>query len=95
MSPFHIRLCTKLDAIVRNLQQTNFIDVEFLESLKANITWEGLANVPWDRVLITVSSKLASSYLAMAGSWDEKKREIGRNVLQEARKNFHHHPRPW
>ena len=95
MTPSPIQLCTKMDAIVRNQQETNINDVEFLEDLKVEITSKGLANVPWDRVLIMMPSSLASSHLIAAGSWDERKRELSRNVLQEARKNFHYHPRPW
>ena len=84
-----------MDAIVRNLQKTKIEEVEFLENLKVEIASKGLANVPWDRVLIMMPSALASSHIVAVGSWDERKREIGRNVLQEARKNFHQHPRPW
>ncbi|CAM9998318.1 unnamed protein product [Ascophyllum nodosum] len=81
--------------ILTNVTETNINDVEFLEDLKVEITSKGLANVPWDRVLIMMPSSLASSHLIAAGSWDERKRELSRNVLQEARKNFHYHPRPW
>ena len=95
MNPFHIRSCTKLDAIVRNLQVTNINEVECFENLKHEIASKGLANLPWDRVLIMMPSVLASSHLIAVGSWDERKREISRNVLHEARKIFHQHPRPW
>ena len=95
MTPFHIRSCTKLDAIVRNLQETKIDEVEFLGNLKVEIASKGVANVSWDRLLIMMPSALASSHIVTVGSWDERKREIGRNVLQEARTNFHQHPRPW
>ena len=80
---------------MRNLQETNINEVEFLGNLGVEIASKGLANVPWDRVLITIPSSVASSHLIAAGSWDERKRQISRNVLQKARTNFHQHPRPW
>ncbi|CAM9214294.1 unnamed protein product [Ectocarpus sp. 8 AP-2014] len=49
----------------------------------------------WDRVVFSVDLMLASYHLVNVGSWDERKRNIVREVLQEARSNFHRHPRPW
>ncbi|CAN0162597.1 unnamed protein product [Ectocarpus fasciculatus] len=48
-----------------------------------------------DRVFFSVDLMLASYHLVNVGSWDGKKRDIVRQVLQEARSNFHRHPRPW
>ncbi|CAM9182579.1 unnamed protein product [Ectocarpus sp. 8 AP-2014] len=49
----------------------------------------------WDRVVFSVDLGLATYHVVNVGSWDERKRNIVREVLQEARSNFHRHPRPW
>lgn len=54
-----------------------------------------LSNQPLHRVVFTFHPSYASSLLLNAGSWDEPKRTIVRQVFQEARQNFHRHPRPW
>ncbi|CAM9840597.1 unnamed protein product [Ectocarpus sp. 6 AP-2014] len=55
----------------------------------------GIEGQRWDRVVFSLTATLASQHLVNIGSWDERKRKIVREVLQEARSNFHRHPRPW
>ncbi|CAN0106888.1 unnamed protein product [Ascophyllum nodosum] len=51
--------------------------------------------LPWDHVLFTSDATFAGQQLLTIGSWDETRRAIVRTVLQEARFNFHRHPRRW
>lgn len=67
-----------------------------LGSVKAEINGTaGMASLPWDRLVITMVPTLSSKHFVATGSWDERKNEVVRGVLQEARQNFHQHPRPW
>lgn len=55
----------------------------------------GFLDLPYDRVLFTFHPSYASQHLLAVGNWDEARRNAVRMVLQQARENFHKHPRPW
>lgn len=77
------------------LQDVAINEASVLDGVKGEIEERGITNLPWDRLVITMARSLASAHLAATGSWDERKKQIVREVLQEARSNFHQHPRPW
>eukprot|EP00903_Cladosiphon_okamuranus_P019481 g17914.t1 len=66
-----------------------------ISSLVEGLQNEGLSDAPWDRLVFTFDPMYASQILLSTGSWDEGKRQTVRKVLQQARTNFHRHPRPW
>lgn len=55
----------------------------------------GIAKAPYDRVMFTFHPSYASQHLLAIGNWDETRRQSVRTILQQARQNFHRHPRPW
>eukprot|EP00904_Undaria_pinnatifida_P012050 jgi/Undpi1/7976/HiC_scaffold_24.g10448.m1 len=63
--------------------------------MKRTLTAEGFAKSRWDHIVFRFEPTFASQHLASVGNWDSARREVVRKVLQEARKNFHVHPRPW
>ncbi|CAM9300435.1 unnamed protein product [Ectocarpus sp. 8 AP-2014] len=66
-----------------------------IREMKTKLQQSDIKRQRWDRVVFSVDLMLASHHLVNIGSWDERKRRIVREVLQEARSNFHRHPRPW
>ncbi|CAM9177227.1 unnamed protein product, partial [Hapterophycus canaliculatus] len=69
--------------------------VKAISTVKKGLEERDIKDQPWDNVVFTLSATLASHHLVNIGSWDERKRTIVRDVLGEAKKNFHQHPRPW
>ncbi|CAM9178418.1 unnamed protein product [Ectocarpus sp. 12 AP-2014] len=63
--------------------------------LQTQLQQSDIKNQRWGRVVFSVDLMLATYHLVNVGSWDERKRNIVREVLQEARLNFHRYPRPW
>ncbi|CAM9498525.1 unnamed protein product [Ectocarpus sp. 13 AM-2016] len=63
--------------------------------IKRQLQQSDIKHQRWDRVVFSVDLMLASHHLVNIGSWDKRKRNIVREVLQEARSNFHRHPRAW
>lgn len=68
---------------------------ESILAVQKELLATGLSNRSWDRVVFTFHPSYASTMLLNLGSWDASKRQLVRRVLQEARENFHRHPRPW
>lgn len=68
---------------------------EVMKSVKMQLFDAGFVNVPYDRVMFTFHPSFASQHLLAVGNWDEARRNAARTVLQQARENFHKHPRPW
>eukprot|EP00903_Cladosiphon_okamuranus_P019865 g18259.t1 len=66
-----------------------------ISSLVEGLQNEGLSDTPWDNLVFTFDPMYASQFLLSTGSWDEQRRQTVRKVLQQARANFHRHPRPW
>lgn len=68
---------------------------EALESTKLELQKASSVGRPLDRVVLTVHPSFASQHLQSLGSWDKVKRQTVRGILDQARQNFHMHPRPW
>ncbi|CAM9444778.1 unnamed protein product, partial [Ascophyllum nodosum] len=83
------------EGTITSVTDDSLEEAKLLNGAKAEIESKGVANLPWDHVVITIPSTLASAHLAATGSWDQNKNEVVRGVLQKARQNFHQHPRPW
>ena len=75
--------------------QTGLGSKAAIERVKAALLTDGLSDARWDHVVFAFDPSFASQHLASVGNWDEARRDVVRRVLQEARKNFHVHPRPW
>ena len=69
--------------------------IKAIESVKRDLSANGFADAPYDRVRFTFHRGFPSRHLIAVGNWDETRRNTIRTVLQEARQNFHRHPRPW
>lgn len=68
---------------------------DFQMGLREHIEYAGVSALGSDRVIFTIDATSASQHLLAIGSWDETKRQTVRAVLEEARTNFHWHPRRW
>ena len=66
-----------------------------IESVKTELENTGIANAAYDSVIFTFHPSFASQQLLAQGNWDEAMRHTVRTILDEARQNFHRHPRPW
>ena len=80
--------------IVLNLQ-AELRSTDEIESVKMELEITGFANAAYDNVMFKFHPNFASEHLLAVGNWDEARRHSVREVLREARKNFHRHPRPW
>lgn len=76
-------------------QKVDGESVKELEVAKWSADSKNTTDQGWDRILFSTNVNFATRSLTAIANWDNDRREIVRNVMAQARHNFHVHPRPW